>query len=122
MQKLEKACYVSSWKLLLPLISICCFCLRDEDAHKVKLYTMLSLIKVCTVFHYVLKTLSDFWPRDIGKKGIPTFLRALFIFILTKKLQPLPHSSCPGPMHHLWAALGGLYEEGKRETGGQGEF
>ena len=99
--------YVSSWKLLLPLINICCFSLRNKDAHKTKPYTMLSFIKLCTVFGYILETLSNPWPGDVDKKGIATFLRALFTFILTEKLQPLPHSSCPGPTHYLWGCAGG---------------
>lgn len=72
-----------------------------------KPYTMLPFIKLCTVFGYILETLSNSWPGHMDKKEIPTFLRALFSFILAKKLQPLPHSSRPGPTHHLWGCAGG---------------
>lgn len=53
----------------------------------------------------------------MDKKEIPAFLRALFSFILTKKLQPLPHSSCPGPTHHLWGCAGGIVQRSEKQNG-----
>lgn len=73
-----------------------------------KLYTMPSYIKLCTVFGYVLETFQLLAWGYMDEKEIPTFLRALFIFILTKKLQPLPDSSCPGPTHRFRGCTGGI--------------
>jgi len=48
---------------------------------------------------------------------IPAFLRAPFSFVLTKKLQPPPHSSCPGPTPHRWGCSGASVQESEQGNG-----
>lgn len=119
MQKAEKAkvmfllgnCYCS--------LSISAAFLWGTRRLRKRSCTVLSFIKLCTVCSYVLGTLFTSWPEDKGEKEIPTFLRAIFSFILLKKLKPLPHSSRLGPTRNFWGCTGAIVwgsVKGKGET------